>query len=102
MAMTAAAAATEKTDATEVMNAIPLLDHLRARLGLRSDSALAGALRVAPPVISKIRHHRLPVGASLLIRMHEETGMEIKELRALMGDRRKHFRTASISDVGEA
>jgi hypothetical protein len=46
-------------------------------------------------VISKIRHHHLPVGASLLIRMHEISDVSIKDLRALMGDRRAKFR---ISD----
>jgi hypothetical protein len=34
----------------------------------------------------------LPVGASLLIRMHEVTGMSIRELRDLMGDRRTKYR----------
>jgi hypothetical protein len=47
-------------------------------------------------VISKIRHRTLPVGASLLIRMHEVTDLSIRELRELMGDRRKRMR---ISDV---
>jgi hypothetical protein len=28
---------------------------------------------VAPPVISKIRHNTLPIGATLLLRMHEES-----------------------------
>jgi hypothetical protein len=37
----------------------------------------------------------LPVGASLLIRMHEVSDLSIKELRVLMGDRREKFR---ISD----
>jgi hypothetical protein len=37
----------------------------------------------------------LPVGASLLIRMHEVSEMSISELRQLMGDRRGKFR---ISD----
>ncbi|MEW6759647.1 MAG: hypothetical protein AB1437_02390, partial [Pseudomonadota bacterium] len=37
-------------------------------------------------------HHRLPVGASLLIRMHEVTGMSIRDLRDLMGDRRTKYR----------
>jgi hypothetical protein len=34
----------------------------------------------------------LPVGASLLIRMHEATDMSIRELRDFMGDRRTTFR----------
>ncbi|MCD6026416.1 MAG: hypothetical protein K0R08_935 [Solimicrobium sp.] len=72
-----------------------LLDMLIKQLHLKNDAALSRALEVAPPVISKIRHRRLPVGASLLIRMHEISDLSIKELRALMGDRRTKFR---ISD----
>ncbi|OGQ51228.1 MAG: hypothetical protein A3J24_12510 [Deltaproteobacteria bacterium RIFCSPLOWO2_02_FULL_53_8] len=72
-----------------------LLASLIGKLSLKNDAALSRALEVAPPVISKIRHRRLPVGASLLIRMHEVTDLSIKELRLLMGDRRNKFR---ISD----
>jgi hypothetical protein len=63
---------------------------------LKNDAALARALEVAPPLISKIRHRRLPVGASLLIRMHEVTDLPVHELRELMGDRRQKYR---ISDM---
>lgn len=73
-----------------------LLDSLIECLKLKNDAALSRALEVAPPVISKIRHRRLPVGASLLIRMHEVSGLSIRDLRDLMGDRREKFR---ISDV---
>ncbi len=69
-----------------------LLDTVRERMQLKNDAALARLLEVGPPVISKIRHRALPVGASLLIRMHEVTQMSIRELRALMGDRRKNYR----------
>lgn len=69
-----------------------LLDTLIQRMKLKNDAALARLVEVAPPVISKIRHGRLPVGASLLIRMHEETNISIAELRELMGDRRKKYR----------
>lgn len=72
-----------------------LLDALIRKLALKNDAALARALEVAPPVISKIRHHRLPVGASLLIRMHEVSGMSIYELREEMGDRRAKFRISN-------
>lgn len=72
-----------------------LLDALIVKLNLKNDAALSRALEVAPPLISKIRHRRLPVGASLLIRMHEVSNLSIRELRELMGDRRKKFR---ISD----
>lgn len=73
-----------------------LLDALIQKLNLKNDAALARALEVRPPVISKIRHRTLPVGASLLIRMHEVTDLSIRELRELMGDRRKRM---CISEV---
>ncbi|GGX22865.1 MULTISPECIES: hypothetical protein [Undibacterium] len=69
-----------------------LLDTLIKTLGIKNDAALSRALEVAPPVISKIRHKILPVGPSLLIRMHEESGLSIREIRNLMGDRREKFR----------
>ena len=69
-----------------------LLDALIEKLGLKNDAALSRTLEVAPPVLSKIRHRRLPVGASILIRMHEVTDLSIRELRDLMGDRRAKFR----------
>jgi hypothetical protein len=72
-----------------------LLASLIGRLNLKNDAALSRALEVSPPVISKIRHRRLPVTASLLIRMHEVSALSIAELRQLMGDRRGKFR---ISD----
>lgn len=72
-----------------------LLRVLLQKLNLKNDAALSRALEVAPPVISKIRHRRLPVGASLLIRMHEVCGLSIGDLRELLGDRRGKFR---ISD----
>jgi hypothetical protein len=76
----------------EAYNPNHLLDILRGNMQLRNDAALSRMLEVAPPVISKIRHRRLPVGASLLIRMHEVTGMSIRDLRDLMGDRRTKYR----------
>jgi hypothetical protein len=69
-----------------------LLASLIGKLNLKNDAALSRALEVSPPVISKIRHRRLPVTASLLIRMHEVSALSIKDLRHLMGDRRNKFR----------
>ncbi|HEY5799143.1 MAG TPA: hypothetical protein VIT92_02930 [Burkholderiaceae bacterium] len=76
----------------ESYNPNHLLDILLGKMSLKNDAALSRVLEVAPPVISKIRHRRLPVGASLLIRMHEVTGMSIRDLRDLMGDRRTKYR----------
>jgi len=72
-----------------------LLDNLINKLNLKNDAALARALEVAPPVISKIRHQRQAIGAAMLVRMHEVTQLSIHELRSLMGDRRKSFRATS-------
>lgn len=69
-----------------------LLDTLIERLKLKNDAALSRVLEVAPPVISKIRHQRLPVGASILLRMHEVSLIPVRELRDLMGDRREKYR----------
>jgi len=69
-----------------------LLDTLIDKMKLKNDAQLCRALNVAPPLISKIRHRRLPVGGALLIRMHEACGMTIAELRELMGDRRQKYR----------
>jgi plasmid maintenance system antidote protein VapI len=79
-----------------------LLDTLTAKLRLKNDAALSRALEVAPPVISKIRHHRLAVGASILIRMHEVSDISIRDLRGLMGDYGEKFQGYEICELVEA
>lgn len=61
-----------------------VLDAIMEKLHLKNDAALSRALEVAPPVISKIRHRTLPIGATILLRMHEVSDFSIRELRALM------------------
>jgi hypothetical protein len=61
-----------------------VLDAIINKLKLKNDAALSRVLEVAPPVISKIRHNTLPIGATILLRMHEESDLSISELRALM------------------
>jgi len=92
-----AAAAAHRANLAELVQYNPsnLLDALIEHLGLKNDAALARALEVAPPLISKLRHKNLPVGGAILIRMHEVTNLSMQELRILMGDRRQKFR---ISD----
>lgn len=62
-----------------------LLDALIARLSLKNDSALSRTLKVAPPVLSKLRHGKLPVGPALLCKASEATDLNIRQLRELMG-----------------
>ena len=61
-----------------------VLDAIIAKLELKNDAALSRVLEVAPPVISKIRHQTLPIGATILLRMHEVSDLSIRELRTLM------------------
>lgn len=73
-----------------------VLDAIIQKLRLKNDAALSRVLEVAPPVISKIRHHTLPIGATILLRMHEVSDFSIRELRALM------VRPGSGSESGAA
>jgi hypothetical protein len=61
-----------------------LLDFLIERLKLKNDAALCRILKLPPPVISKIRHQKLSIGAGMLIRMHEVTGLSIYGLKAIL------------------
>lgn len=72
-----------------------LLDGMLERLKLKNDAALSRALEVAPPVLSKIRHRHLPVGASILLRMHEVSDLSVTELRKMLGDRRARHRIST-------
>jgi hypothetical protein len=74
---------------TAVYNPDNLLDAIIAKLKLKNDAALSRALKVAPPVISKIRHRTLPIGATILLRMHDVSDFSIRELRALMASPKK-------------
>jgi hypothetical protein len=69
-----------------------LLDLILDKLELKSDAAMSRKLDISAPILSKIRHGLLPVGASILIRMHETTGLTISELQAAVGNRRAKHR----------
>lgn len=62
-----------------------LLDEVLSRLRLKNDAALSRALGVPPPTLSKLRHHRLPVAAWLIIQIHDVTRMSIDDIRNLLG-----------------
>lgn len=57
-------------------------DTLIKHLELKNDARLSEALEVAPPVISKIRHRKLPVGYAMLVRIHDLTELPLKTLRS--------------------
>lgn len=60
-----------------------LLDTLIEKMKLKNDAELCRVLEVQPPIISKIRHRKLAVGATILLRMHEKSDISIKELKEL-------------------
>lgn len=66
-------------------NASGLLDEAAKRLGAKSDAELSRALLVAPPVISKLRRNRMPVGDSMILKLHEIADMPVKEIRTFIG-----------------
>lgn len=57
------------------------VDFLLERLALKNDAALCRELKVAPPIISKVRNGRMNVTPYLLLRVHEVTGLSVAELR---------------------
>lgn len=73
----------KKTPPATNVNA--LLDFLISRLKLANDAALSRSLKVEPPVISKLRHNKLSLGPSLLIRIHDVADMTLDEIRKIAG-----------------
>ena len=68
-----------------------LFDALKNRFRLNSDAELADFLEVDRSLISHIRNRQQLLSPGLLIRMQDITGIDLKELRAFMGDHRTHF-----------
>lgn len=85
-----------KTTSYVPYNPARLLDALLHHLQLDNDGALSRRLHVASHVIQSIRHGSLPVGASMLLWMQETSGLSIRELRHLLGDRRATCRPAYV------
>ena len=64
--------------------AAALLNHLAAQLKLKNDAELARAFEVAPPVISKIRHDKLPFGDSMILKAHEKFNFTVQSIRKFL------------------
>jgi hypothetical protein len=74
-----------------------LLNAVIGKLNLKNDAALCRALDVPPPVISKIRHHRIPLGSAMLVRLLEVTELSLGELSGLtMGAETPEMGVASL------
>lgn len=62
-----------------------LLDKIRQQLALKNDAALACELKISACNLSKVRNGKMPVGASILVRIHDATGLSLNQIRELMG-----------------
>jgi plasmid maintenance system antidote protein VapI len=64
-----------------------LLDVIKEEEGLKSDADLARLLNVQPPVISNIRKGTASVGATMILRIYDETGMSVNRIRKLAAEK---------------
>jgi len=76
-----------------------LFDTLLQMLGLENDEALSYALHVEPYLLKRVRARQHPLDPSLLIRINEVTGINMRELRQMMGDRRNEYRLDAAPPV---
>lgn len=71
-----------KNEVTQNLEGIGrMFDEVKSAHNLRSDAQLAFFLRVAPPVISKQRNGDLPVGDSMVLKLHEHGGLTVARIR---------------------
>lgn len=61
-----------------------MLDFLIEKLGAKNDRHLAQLLGSEPPVLSKMRHGKLPFGPGYIIRAHLLTDIPIRQLLDIM------------------
>ena len=61
-----------------------LLDEVKKRYEVKNDAELSRKLDVPPPTISKIRSGKVNVSADMILRIHENFGMPVKEIRELL------------------
>lgn len=79
--------------ASAARNANELFDKIIRDYGLKNDSALCRALEVPASRVSMIRSGRTPFTDTMLLIVHEATGMTIKEIKAILRDGvTSHFR----------
>ena len=69
------------TEAPESGSVAKLLDFLIAEHKLKNDAELAREMKVAPPVISKLRNDHLPLGPTYILHIHEHFGIGVAEIR---------------------
>ena len=69
------------------INRIPantLLDELIKLTQVSNDASLCNKLNVAPPMLSKIRHNRVPVTSAFILNVHETLHVPVAQIRRWM------------------
>lgn len=61
-----------------------LFTEVMQKHGGKNDAWLSFFLHVAPPVISKMRNGKLPMGPSMMLRLHEIGGLDIAHIRKMV------------------
>ncbi len=69
-----------------------LLDFVKCTLGANDEAALAHRMGVAQSLLRGMRAKRVPLVASILMRMSEATDVNVATLRSISGDRRARVR----------
>ena len=68
-----------------------LFDAVKKLLRIKADNRLAAVLEISPSIISKIRNGKLPLGPTIMVKIHEACNVSVRELRLMMGDDRPRF-----------
>jgi transcriptional regulator with XRE-family HTH domain len=63
-----------------------LLDHLIKNYGFKNDRAIALNMKISIGTLSKIRTGKLKPSASIIIKIHEQFGISIAEIKALINE----------------
>ena len=71
--------------ADSLYDGVALLNYAVDKMELKNDAALARALNVSPPIISKIRHRVTPVSYGVMLRIGEKTGLSFADMREILG-----------------
>lgn len=74
-----------------------LLDRLNRDFG--NDADVSRAIKVSQIVISKIRNQRMPLGETVILRIHEAFGIPVSEIRQLSGVPSKVIRPVQTSET---
>jgi len=67
----------------ENMSATTLIDAIKFHLALKTDKQLCERLPYDRPSVSKMRHDKLPVGDTFILRAHKATNIPVRKLEEL-------------------